>query len=52
MREVTLPLNSGETPLAVLYLDLGSPAQKGHEAVQVGPDEGQKNDQGGEALLL
>jgi len=46
-------LHCGETPLGVLHPPLDTPAQKGHGAVGVGPEEGDKNDQrAGTTLLL
>jgi len=45
-------LRSGETPRGVLNPALEPPAQKRHEPVGVGPEEGHKNDpRAGVALL-
>jgi len=45
VREVILPLRSGETPSAVLRPALEPSAQEGHGPVGAGPEEGHKNDQ-------
>jgi len=51
LREVILPLCSGETPPGVLHLAL-EPSAQGHVAVGVGPEEGHKNDSRAGAPLL
>lgn len=38
-------LHSCETTSGVLYPNLGCPAQEGHEAIRVGPEDSHKNDQ-------
>jgi len=41
-----------ETPPGVLHLDLGLPAQKRHELLRPGPEEGHENNQMGGISLL
>ncbi|KAJ7419365.1 rna-directed dna polymerase from mobile element jockey-like [Willisornis vidua] len=45
LRKAILPLpHSGETPLVVLPLALGSPAQEEHQPVEVNPEQGHQDD--------